>query len=127
MQYNRSNHLNISHERIQHANTVSINGFLGGIDRSDVPFVYHHLRKGCVLAIHSITGADNRHIMFGVNYGSYRLGILNSQMAKRIAQLQSTGCIYRITIAEVVKEKYLPPTAIVVELEYETSLLAKVA
>lgn len=127
MQFNRIDHLAISQEHIHHAGIISVNGFLGGIDRSDVPYIYHHLRTGCVLTIHSITGADNRHIMFGVNYGSYRLGILNSYMAKRIAQLQASGSIYRITISQVVKEKYLPPTAIVVNLEYETATMAKVA
>lgn len=127
MQFDRSVHYHISQERIQYGNVISFHGFLGGIDRSDLPFVYHHLRKGCLLSVHSIAGGDNRHFMYGVNYGSYRLGILNSQMAKRIDQLQSNGNMYRLTIAEVVKEKYMPPTAIIIQLEYETSLAARVA
>ena len=114
-------------ERVQYANITSLTGFLGGIDTSDVPYVYHHLRKGCILKLHAINGADNRHLMFGVNYGSYRIGILSSSMARRIQALETTGKIYRLTISKVIKEKYLPPTAIMVELECENEALRKVA
>lgn len=107
-------------ERYQYANITSYTSFLGGIDKGDVPFVYHHLRKGCILHLHAIKGANNKHLMFGVNYGSYRLGILSSSMAKKILQLEANHKIYRLTIAKVVKEKYLPPTAILVELACET-------
>jgi hypothetical protein len=100
---------------------------LGGMDKSDVPFVYHHLRKGCILNLHAINGEDNRRLMFGVNYGSYRLGILSSSMARRIQELEMNGKIYRITISKIIKEKYLPPTAILVELESENDLLDQVA
>ena len=115
-----------AHERVQHANVTSFRGFLGGIDKSDVPFVYHHLRKGCVLNLSSILNGE-RHLMFAVNYGAYRIGTLSSSMARKIQELHATGKIYRLTIAEVVKEKYMPPTAIVVELACETELLADVA
>lgn len=114
-------------ERVQYANITSLTGFLGGMDKSDVPFVYHHLRKGCILKLHAINGADNRRLMFGVNYGSYRLGILSSSMAKRIQELELSGKIYRITISKIIKEKYLPPTAIMIELESENELLDQVA
>lgn len=114
-------------ERVQYANITSLTGFLGGIDKSDVPFVYHHLRKGCILKLHAINGSNNRQLMFGVNYGSYRLGILSSSMARRIQELELSGKIYRITIAKIIKEKYLPPTAILVELESENELLDQVA
>ncbi len=114
-------------ERVQYANITSLTGFLGGIEKSDVPFVYHHLRKGCILKLHAISGSDNRHLMFGVNYGSYRLGILSSSMSKRIQELETRGQIYRLTIATIVKEKYMPPTAIMVELESENELLDNVA
>ncbi|MBP9151423.1 MAG: hypothetical protein KBF73_03995 [Flavobacteriales bacterium] len=114
-------------ERVQYANITSLTGFLGGMEKSDVPFVYHHLRKGCILKLHAISGADNRHLMFGVNYGSYRLGILSSSMARRIQELEMNGKIYRLTIAKIVKEKYMPPTAIMVELECESEVLDKVA
>lgn len=114
-------------ERVQYAHITSLTGFLGGIDKSDVPFVYHHLRKGCILKLHAINGADNRRLMFGVNYGSYRLGILSSSMAKRIQELEASGKIYRLTISKIIKEKYLPPTAIMVELESESEILDQVA
>ena len=114
-------------ERVQYANITSLTGFLGGMDNSDVPYVYHHLRKGCILKLHAINGEANRHLMFGVNYGSYRLGILSSSMARRIQELELSGKIYRLTISKIVKEKYLPPTAIMVELESENEFLDKVA
>ena len=113
-------------ERVQQANVTSLRGFLGGIDKSDVPFVYHHLRKGCVLNLSSIINGE-RHLMFAVNYGAYRIGTLSSSMARKIQELHATGKIYRLTIAEVVKEKYLPPTGIVVELECENTYLSDVA
>jgi hypothetical protein len=114
-------------ERVQYSNITSLTGFLGGMDKSDVPFVYHHLRKGCILNLHAINGEDNRRLMFGVNYGSYRLGILSSSMARRIQKLEMNGKIYRITISKIIKEKYLPPTAILVELESESDFLDQVA
>lgn len=124
MQFNFIN--NQTEERFQNANTTAIRGFLGGIDQSDVPFVYHHLRKGCILHLSSIV-SGTRHLMFAVNYGSYRIGTLNSSMARKIQELQMSGKIYRLTIAEVVKEKYMPPTAIVVDLECDNGYLADVA
>ena len=123
MQFNRT--LNIE-ERIQHANITSFRGFLGGIDKSDVPFVYHHLRKGCVLNLSSILNGEC-HLMFAVNYGAYRIGTLSSSMSRKVQELHASGKVYRLTIAEVVKEKYMPPTAIVVELECENNYLAEVA
>jgi hypothetical protein len=123
------NHLNRSfqfQDRIQTANTTSIRAYLGGIEKSDLPFVYHHIRKGCILSLSSIVSGD-RHLMFAVNYGSYRIGTLSSSMARKIQELQLSGKVYRLTIAEVVKEKYMPPTAILVELESGTDYLAEVA
>ena len=114
-------------ERVQYGNITSLRGFLGGIEKSDMPFIYHHLRKGCILGLTSITGFGNRHLMFSVNYGSYRIGILSSSMARRIQQLETSGKVYRLTISNIVREKYLPPTAIVVELESESDFLVKVA
>ena len=124
MQFNSTN--DQIEERFQNACTTAIRGFLGGIDQSDVPFVYHHLRKGCILHLSSIV-SGNRHLMFAVNYGSYRVGTLNSSMARKIQELQLHGKVFRLTIAQVVKEKYMPPTAIVVDLECDNSYLAEVA
>lgn len=126
MQFNPITFPNIIQDRMQSAASTKISGYLGGIDKSDIPYMYHHLKKGCILNLHSITSSD-RHLLFGVNYGSFRLGTLNSAMARKIQELQLSGKVYRLTIAEVVKEKYLPPTAIVVELECENDYLADVA
>lgn len=128
MQFNISyrSSKNTTLQTIQSGTLISSLGYLGGIDKSDVPFVYHHLRKGCVLNLSSVH-SGNRHLMFAVNYGTYRIGTLNSSMSQRILSLQASGKPYRLTIAEVVREKYLPPTAIIVELECESTPLADVA
>lgn len=127
MQFKNESNSNTITERIQYAGITALTGFLGGIDSSDVPFVYHHLRKGCILKLNVISGIGNQHLMFGVNYGSYRLGILSSTMSRKIQALQSQGKIYRLTINNIVREKYLPPTAIMVQLESESDFSEKVA
>ncbi len=127
MQFKNQPNTGLISERFQHTNITALTGYLGGIDRSDVPYIYHHLRKGCILKLSVISGIASRQLMFEVTYGSHRLGILSSTMARKIQHLQSRGKIYRLTIAEVVKEKYMPPTAIMVELESETDFLDKVA
>jgi len=109
--------------RVGFSQTTQLNGWLGGMDKSEVPFIYHHLRKGCILQLTSINmgsihGAPTRHLMFSVNYGAYRLGILSSTMARKIQELKAAGSIYRLTISAIVKEKYLPPTAIELQLEW---------
>lgn len=124
MQFNNNTNAAQIAERVQYSNITALSGFLGGIDGSDVPHVYHHLRKGCILKLNVITGLNSRHLMFGVSYGSYQLGILSSTMARRIQQIQSGNLKYRLTISGIEKEKYLPPTAIKVELEWERSALA---
>jgi hypothetical protein len=106
---------------------VQHRAWLGAMDKSEVPYIYHHLRKGCILQLHSISGSDSRHLMYTVNYGSYFLGVLSSSLTKRIQQLELEGKIYRLTISNIIKEKYLPPTAIEVELECETEHLSDVA
>ena len=127
MRFKNESQSNLITERTQYSGITALTGFLGGIDSSDVPFVYHHLRKGCILKLNVISGIGNQHLMFGVNYGSYRLGILSSTMARKIQELQSQGKIYRLTIHNIVREKYLSPTAIMVELECESGFLDKVA
>lgn len=117
MQFRTINN-NPTPERIQYAGVNKYFGYLGGTDQSDMPFIYHHLKRGCILNLSSVTGLNNKHLMFSVNYGSYRLGFLNSTLSKRVQELQTAGKNYRITISEVVKEKYMPPTAVIVELEY---------
>ncbi|MBL4586018.1 MAG: hypothetical protein JKX84_03025 [Flavobacteriales bacterium] len=109
--------------RVGFPQTTQLSGWLGGMDKSEVPFVYHHLRKGCILQLTSINtgsipGNPTRHLMFSVNYGSYRLGILSSTMARKIQELKAAGNVYRLTISAIEKEKYLPPTAIELQLEW---------
>jgi hypothetical protein len=115
-------------ERHNDRNTLNaLHATLGATDKGDLPFIYHHLKKGCILQLCSITGTDARHLMFGVNYGSYRLGVLSSTLAKRVLDLENRGLPYRLTISRIEKEKYLPPTAIEVELEWGEESLARVA
>lgn len=106
---------------------VQHRAWLGAMDKSEVPYVYHHLRKGCILQLHSVSGSDSRHLMYTVKYGSYFLGVLSSSLARRVRQLESEGKVYRLTISNIIKEKYLPPTAIEVELECENTYWADVA
>jgi hypothetical protein len=127
MLFDQRSNISSSLERVQYGSITSECGFLGGIEKSDVPYIYHHLRKGCILKLNTISGFHNRHLMFGVNYGSYRIGILSSSMSKRIQELETSGRIYRLTISNIIREKYLPPTAIMVELESESDFLDKVA
>jgi len=115
-------------ERFNNRDTPNtLHATLGATDKGDLPFVYHHLKKGCILQLSTITGADARHLMFGVNYGSYRLGVLSSLQAKRVLDLENRGLPYRLTISRIEKEKYMPPTAIEVELEWGEEPLARVA
>jgi hypothetical protein len=101
---------------IAQPNTMT--AFLGGIDRGELPYIYHHLRKGCILQVGPLRSSDQRHLLFNVSYGGFHLGILSRMLADRILQLESEGRAYRLTIASIVREKYMPPTAVHVELEW---------
>jgi hypothetical protein len=126
MQFNRLTVENTP--RIQNNSSIDHHlAWLGAMDKGEVPYVYHHVRKGCILQIHSLSVADDRHLMFSVHYGSYFLGILPSTLAKRVQQLDRNGKVYRLTISNILREKYLPPTAIELELEYGADHLADVA
>lgn len=96
----------------------TLNGQLGCIDRSDLPYIYHHLRKGCILQVQARQGAGMNHLLFNVSYGGFHLGVLSRPMSDRILALEAEGRGYRLTISGVVREKYLPPTAVHVELEW---------
>lgn len=93
-------------------------GNLGGIDRSDLPYIYHHLRNGCILTVQPVQGAEQQHLLFNVSYAGLHLGILGRTLADRILQLESEGRPYRLTIASLVREKYMPPTAVQVLLDW---------
>jgi len=101
---------------IAKSNTLS--GHLGSIDRGELPIIYHHLRKGCILQLQPVCGSDQRLLLFNVSYGGFHLGVLNRMLADRIVQLENEGRAYRLTIASIVREKYMPPTAVQVELEW---------
>jgi len=93
-------------------------GNLGSIDRSDLPYIYHHLRNGCILTVQPVQGAEQQHLLFNVSYAGLHLGILGRTLADRILQLESEGRPYRLTIATLVREKYMPPTAVQVLLDW---------
>lgn len=101
---------------IAKSNTLS--GHLGSIDRGELPIIYHHLRKGCILQLQAVYSNNQRLLFFNVSYGGFHLGVLNRLVADRIVALESEGLAYRLTIASIVREKYLPPTAVQVELEW---------
>ncbi len=128
MQFDQNtNVFRASNQPFESSGHKRITGWLGGMDKSEVPYVYHHLRKGCILQLHPINGLHSKHLMYCVHYGSYKLGILNSTMAKRIQGLKDADLVFRLTISGIVKEKYLPPTAIELELEWCNTNLGKVA
>lgn len=93
-------------------------GHLGNTDRSELPYIYHHLSKGCILDVRSGQGAERQHLLFNVSYGGLHLGVLGRTLADRILQLEAEGRTYRLTIASIAREKYLPPTAVQVELAW---------
>jgi hypothetical protein len=93
-------------------------GPLGGIDHSDLHHIYHHLRSGCILQLQPVQGLEHQHLFFQASYGGLNLGVLSRPLADRILQLEAEGRPYRVTVAELVREKYLPPTAVHVLLEW---------
>jgi len=96
----------------------SMVGNLGGVERSDLPYIYHHLRSGCILSLRPICGSEGRHLFFNVSYGGFHLGILGRQLADRVRELEAEGRVYRLTVESLTREKYLPPTAVTVVLEW---------
>lgn len=118
-------HLTI--RRISGSSVAQMQAMLGALDKSDLPFMYHHLRKGCILTASRIdTGNASAHL-YAVHYGPFFLGILNSGQSRKLAELESIGTIHRLVISSMTKEKYMPPTAIEVELSWSEQKLAEVA
>lgn len=93
-------------------------GSLGSMERSDLPYIYHHLRNGCILTVSRMQGMDQQHLLFNVGYAGLHLGVLNRTLADRIVQLEAEGRPYRLTVAGLEREKYLPPTAVHVMLDW---------
>lgn len=96
----------------------SLIGLLGGADRSELPYIYHHLRSGCILQVDAVTGTGHLPLFYQVRYGGLLIGILNRPLADRIRLLESEGRPYRVTVSEVVREKYMPPTEVHVLLDW---------
>lgn len=96
----------------------TITGQLGCIDRSDLPYIYHHLRKGCILSVHRMSGDDRPLRLLKVSYSGLHLGNLNYAMAERVRQLEQEGRPYRLTVDSLDREKYMPPTAVNVVLDW---------
>lgn len=96
----------------------SLIGPLGGTDRSELPYIYHHLRSGCILQVEAVAGLDQQPLFYQVRYGGLLIGILCRPLADRIRQLETEGRAYRVTISEVVREKYMPPTEVHVMLDW---------
>jgi hypothetical protein len=96
----------------------TIEGRLGSLDRGELPYIYHHLRKGCILQVQRLFGTDQRHLLFNVSYGGFHLGVLSRNLADCILQMEAENKPFRLTIACIEREKYLPPTAVYVALEW---------
>jgi hypothetical protein len=102
----------------------SLFALIGGTDSSDLAHTYHHLRSGCVLSLLPVTGGEGRFMFHHVMYGPYHLGLLDSRLSQRILELQANGVPYRVTVSRIDREKYMPPRAIEVELEWSVSAMA---
>lgn len=100
----------------------SLTGQLSGLLDGESRYIYHHLRSGCIL---SVTQLQNQ--LFEVYFGSHRLGRLNPIMAGRLTELKLAGFQYRLTIGSIIREKYLPPSAIELELEWVEEKMDQVA
>ena len=88
-------------------------GQLSGLMDGESKYIYHHLRSGSILSIKEL-----RPRLFEVHFGMHRLGRLNPIMANKITELQRSSYPYRLTIGSIIREKYLPPSAIELELEW---------
>jgi hypothetical protein len=93
-------------------------GPLGSVERSELPYIYHHLRKGCILDVQPVMAANGTVLFFHVRYQGFRLGVLCRPLADRLSVLLAEGRPYRLTVSHLDREKYLPPTAVHVELEW---------
>lgn len=106
------------------AHSQSLFALVGGTDHSDLAHIYHHLRSGCVLNLLPVTGGEGRFMFHHVMYGPYHLGLLDSRLSQRILELDAAEVPYRLTVSRIDREKYMPPRAIEVELEWSLSAMA---
>jgi hypothetical protein len=100
----------------------SISAQLSGLLDGETRYIYHHLRSGSILSVKTLQPQ-----LFEVFFGSHRLGRLNPLMSKQLSDLVKVGCQYRLTIGSIIREKYLPPSAIELELEWVEERLENVA
>ena len=85
MQFNRLTVENTP--RIQNNSSIDHHlAWLGAMDKGEVPYVYHHLRKGCILQLHSLSVADDRHLMF---FCALRI-LLSGHSAKHVGKTGAT-------------------------------------
>jgi len=109
---------------VPRSHSQSLYALVGATDRSELNNIYHHLRGGCILGIGAVHSPDGRFMFHAVNYGPYRLGIMDSAISQRILELDGANVPYRITISRIDREKYMPPRAIEVELEWSSVAMA---
>jgi hypothetical protein len=103
------------HTPLPHLNTES--GLICGLTEGEAKYIYHHLRTGCILTVKPEWKSKGR-CLYAVYYGTHRLGRLNTAMSGNIQKLESSGKVCRLTIGAIIREKYLPPSAIEVELQW---------
>lgn len=99
-----------------------LTGQLAGLMDGESRYIYHHLRSGSILTLNEIGP-----MLAEVRFGSHRLGRLNPVMARKLQELNQSGLKYRLTIGAIIREKYLPPSAIELELEWVEEKLNQVA
>lgn len=107
-------------------NNNQINGIICGISEGESKYIYHHLRSGCILNIETEWSSGERSL-YALYYGSHRLGRLSTEMSNQVSSLLKNGSAFRLTIGAIFREKYLPPAAIEVDLEWGKNELEKAA
>ena len=98
-------------------NTNQMTGTICGISEGESKYIYHHLRSGCILNIETEWSSGERSL-YALYYGSHRLGRLSTEMSNRVSFLLENDQAFRLTIGAIFREKYLPPAAIEVDLEW---------
>lgn len=91
------------------------------MERGELPYI-HHLRKGCILDVSPVMAANGSVLFYHVHYQGFRQGVLCRQLADHFSALTSEGRPHQVTVSHLEREKYLPPTAVHVELGWGESL-----
>ena len=106
--------------------TNHVTGMICGLSEGESRYIYHHLRSGCILNA-QVEWQSGSRCLYGLYYGSHRLGRMNTEMSNRLTGIIGQGIPCRITIGAVIREKYLPPSAIEIDLEWGEAERAKAA